>query len=161
MNAIAQLFEKSAEIAPNTGANKWLYLAQLQEREEALQSFTKGIELLQAELESRKVRVALYLIINAQTYSSSNLMRYYLQSQGLGQDEESTAILNQLCSAYCSIAELYLTDLCYEENAENHCQDALTDAQKYDENRSPEVSSTPRTSALEWAFYADRLLWLR
>jgi len=64
---------------------------------------------------------------------------YYVQSEGLGEDEESTAILNQLCSAHCSIAELYLTDLCYEENAENHCQAALDEAQKYDENRSPEV----------------------
>ena len=31
----------------------------------------------------------------------------------------------KLCGAYCSIAELYLTDLCYEADAESQCEAAL------------------------------------
>ena len=52
-----QLFKKSAETAPDSGASKWLYLGQLYEGWHALQSFSKGAELLTAELESRKVRI--------------------------------------------------------------------------------------------------------
>lgn len=36
----------------------------------------------------------------------------------------------QLCGAYCSVAELYLTDLCYEENAESQCEFYVTEALK-------------------------------
>ncbi len=39
----------------------------------------------------------------------------------------------QLCSAYCSIAELYLTDLCDEPDAESCCDAALQSALKLDE----------------------------
>ncbi|KAL0211714.1 hypothetical protein RCL1_005340 [Eukaryota sp. TZLM3-RCL] len=43
-----------------------------------------------------------------------------------------------LVSAYLAIAELYLTDLCFEENAENECEKYLTLAQQLDPN-NPEV----------------------
>lgn len=35
---------------------------------------------------------------------------------------------HQLCGAYCSAAELYLTDLCYETNAEKECESFLQNA---------------------------------
>merc|ERR1712038_476026 len=38
----------------------------------------------------------------------------------------------QLCGAYCSMAELYLTDLCYEPNAEQECERSLTLALELD-----------------------------
>jgi len=39
-----------------------------------------------------------------------------------------TYIRRQLCAAHCSIAELYLTDLCEEPNAESLCEAALKSA---------------------------------
>ena len=39
----------------------------------------------------------------------------------------------QLCSAHCSIAELYLTDLCDEPDAEVNCEKELESALKLDE----------------------------
>lgn len=39
----------------------------------------------------------------------------------------------QLCSAHCSIAELYLTDLCDEPDAEANCEKELESALKLDE----------------------------
>lgn len=32
---------------------------------------------------------------------------------------------SQMAKAYCSIGEIYLTDLCYEENAEEKCEEAI------------------------------------
>lgn len=46
----------------------------------------------------------------------------------------------QLCGAYCSIAELYLTDLCYEADAESQCEAALESALFIDNPRfSPDA----------------------
>jgi hypothetical protein len=39
----------------------------------------------------------------------------------------------QLCSAHCSIAELYLTDLCDDPDAEANCEKELESALKLDE----------------------------
>lgn len=65
---------------------------------------------------------------------------YTHQSQGLGEDDDETCvIMNQICSTQCSIAELYLTDLCFEEDAEAACQTALDQAIEMDQG-SPEVS---------------------
>jgi len=45
-----------------------------------------------------------------------------------------------LCKAYCSIAELYLTDLCYELDAEMKCEEAIQNAFIYDDPQAtPDV----------------------
>lgn len=116
------LLERSAKLAPENGASKWLYLGQMEEGWQALQHFSKGAELLKAELTARR------------------------QSQGAQAqeggvvDDETFAIMNQLVSAQCSIAELYLTDLCFEEDAEARCQEALDAAVEMDLGGSPEVT---------------------
>jgi hypothetical protein len=43
---------------------------------------------------------------------------------------------SQLCGAYCSVAELYLTDLCFEPNAEHECESSLKAALELDEPTS-------------------------
>lgn len=43
-----------------------------------------------------------------------------------------TLYRRQLCSAHCSIAELYLTDLCDEPDAENNCEKELESALNLD-----------------------------
>ena len=47
----------------------------------------------------------------------------------------------QLCAAYCSIAELYLTDLCEELDAESSCEAALKSALALDEAASANASA--------------------
>lgn len=56
-------------------------------------------------------------------------------------------IKDQVCSTYCSIAELYLTDLCFEPEAEKACEEALQEALKYDQG-SAEVRG-PRQSHVQ------------
>lgn len=51
---VLQLFETSIRLQPESSASKWLYLGQLQEGLEAKQSFSKGAELLLAELKKRE-----------------------------------------------------------------------------------------------------------
>jgi len=46
---------------------------------------------------------------------------------------------SMLCAAYCSISELYMTDLCFEEDAEKNCEEALSLATKLDDGCSPNV----------------------
>jgi tetratricopeptide (TPR) repeat protein len=116
------LLERSAKLAPESGSSKWLYLGQMSEGWQALQHFSKGAELLKAELAARG--------------------RVGMEGGGAGEevDDETYAIMNQVVSAQCSIAELYLTDLCYEDDAESRCQAALDEAMRMDVGDSPEVT---------------------
>ena len=41
---------------------------------------------------------------------------------------------SQMAKAYCSIGEIYLTDLCYEESAEEKCEEAIGRAIAVDED---------------------------
>lgn len=47
----------------------------------------------------------------------------------------------QLCAAHCSIAELYLTDLCEEPDAESACEAALLEALAVDEKIGGDTKS--------------------
>jgi len=90
------LFLKSIELLPDKDAIKYMNLAQIVGGEEAIHHYNKGTSILQAE---KKV----------------------LSDQKM----DVTNISNQLSIALCSLAELYLTDACYDDNAEIECQKAL------------------------------------
>ena len=47
-------------------------------------------------------------------------------------------VLLLLCTAYCALAELYLTDLCFEEDAEQSCQAALDQSMQYNTTNNHE-----------------------
>jgi hypothetical protein len=65
-------------------------------------SFQLGIELLLARLHERE-----------STPTS------------LESEDEPHALKSKICAGYCGLAELYLTDLCFEDDAEKSCQEAL------------------------------------
>jgi len=95
-------FLKSSQVAPNENPYKWLYLGQLQEGSESLQCFRTGIAMLGA----------------------------------LKQEQTDAAACEKLDKeigkAYCNIAEIYMTDLCMEENAEQQCEEAVRLATEHD-----------------------------
>jgi tetratricopeptide (TPR) repeat protein len=95
------IIESSGNPNDAAHAERWLYVAQLQEGIAARDSYLQGIRLLQAR----------------------------------GQQEQHS---QQICSAYCALAELYLTDLCYEDDAEASCQAALDQALQHDVCQSHE-----------------------
>ncbi len=78
-------FARSAELAPEDNPSKWMYLGQLQAGAAAVQSFQRGVDLLQRH--------------KAQLTKSKAHRR------------EAEAIDLQVSTALCSMAELYTTDL--------------------------------------------------
>jgi len=100
------LLEESTVRAPTINCFKWLFLAQLQEGFDAVRSYQRAIELL------------------------SELI---LQSPQTGKDFNSESLLKkQITRAHVAIAELYLTDLCFENAAEQLCSASLTKALEFD-----------------------------
>ncbi len=89
------VFLRLAETCPGEGG-LWMYLGQLEEGLSALNYFKKGTDALQA------------------SYDNNNLP-----------DNEKIGLSRELSCAYCSIAELYMSDLCFEPNAESQCEKYL------------------------------------
>lgn len=88
------MLARSILLAPEDGPDKYLYMAQLHEGRAALEYYEKGLVLLQKQLE-----------------------------HNVGGAKGGEAALKQkLCMAYCSVGELFLTDLCFEKDAEQRCQ---------------------------------------
>ncbi|CAM9978209.1 unnamed protein product [Laminaria digitata] len=102
--AAKEVLARSILVGPEEGPDKYLYMAQLHEGRESLGYYEKGLELLQKQLS------------NAPD----------------GAEGGEVALKQRLCMAHCSVAELFLTDLCYEEDAESRCQDALDRSMLYD-----------------------------
>jgi len=98
-----QAFKRCVEISPDESGHLWMYLGQLQQGAEAVESFKKGVQLLNKDYET--------------TCGAS------------GQESiESLYLRKQLVAAYCSIAELYMTDMCFENDAESTCEKYLQQA---------------------------------
>lgn len=94
LRVFAQVLARSILLEPEEGPDKYLYMAQLYEGRRALEYYEKGLELLLRKLGER--------------------------AEGA---KEGEAVLKQrVCMAYCSVAELFLTDLCFEPDAEAQCQ---------------------------------------
>ena len=83
---------QKATIIDSTDNSRWLTMAQLQCGQDALSSFQHGVQLILLKL----------------------------GSDGISEADVKRNIVC-LSQAYTSMAELYMTDLCYEENAEDHC----------------------------------------
>lgn len=96
-----QMLLHAVTISPNEGHVKFLNLAQLCSGLEALRYYQNAISVLQSEL--ARVR----------------------------SKKERREIGREICMAGCAIAELYLTDLCDEDGAEEYCEGALAEAEKH------------------------------
>ena len=86
---------RPAEATP-AGAARWLYLGELDEGLGAVEKLRRGTALLQQYLEA---------------------------SPAAPDDPERRAASRDLSGAFCSLAELFMTDLCDEEGAELRCDE--------------------------------------
>lgn len=91
-------FLKCARLQPEEGG-LWMYLGQLEEGKGALAYFEKGVKAFRTKL----------------------------GMPGLGAEEKGS-ITRELSCALCTIAELYMSDLCFEPNAESKCLQYLEEA---------------------------------
>ena len=96
-------FRRSIDLRPEENAYKYMNLGQFFSGEESLTLFQKGIELMQGDLE----RV------------------------GTEDPEAAIKLKTRLCSGYCSMTEIFMTDLCDIEGAELRCEEFLNLAQSY------------------------------
>ncbi|XP_072041927.1 uncharacterized protein [Amphiura filiformis] len=98
-------FGRAVTVCPDEGFSKYMYLGQLMEGKKAIECFQKGVEIMTKELHKS-------------------------QSEGACAAAESEVAVSEsdISSAYCSMAEIYLTDACFEEEAETRCKECLDKA---------------------------------
>lgn len=95
---------------------RWLYIAQMQEGDAARTSYMQGIALLNKRLQ-------------VPTTTSVSV---------LDDGDSPDVVRAKLCTAQCALADLYLTDLCFEDGAEEKCQAALDAAAEHNVAQSHE-----------------------
>ncbi|XP_070532658.1 uncharacterized protein [Ptychodera flava] len=100
-------FNRAVTLSPNNGFSKYMYLGQLNEGKQAIECFQKGVELMLKDREDGKEA---------------------LEGACANPEETTTVSDRDISRAYCSMAEIYLTDSCFEEDAEQHCKDCLDKA---------------------------------
>ena len=120
-------------------AGLYLYLGQLSTGTEALTALRIGVSELQ-----RTVSILDQLVASKDDEANGMDVDGELNLLNLKKFRIETK--RQLCSAYCSIGELYLTDLCEEPDAETSCEAALKAAVEIDE--SAQIESGPFESEI-------------
>lgn len=101
-----EALDRCTMIAPMESGTVWMYKGQLQGGMDAVRSYENGIKLLQRDLAN--------------------------ETRNDGENSSHAKLLNhQLAGAFCSISELFMTDLCFEEDAEQRCDEAVQEALKY------------------------------
>jgi tetratricopeptide (TPR) repeat protein len=93
-----QLLSHAAQVCPNEGHVKFSNLAQLTQGKESLGHYAKALVILRKDLANSKV------------------------------SEEKAAIRRSMSETKAAIAELYLTDLCDEPEAEEQCERFVREA---------------------------------
>jgi len=97
-----QALSVSIKLAPDTGASKYMNMGQILEGQDSLKHYHKGIQLLRKETERTM------------------------------DEEERKTITERIVSGLGAMAEIYLTDECYADNAEIECERLLKEALQID-----------------------------
>lgn len=124
---------RAITLQPDEGYSKYLSMAQLMEGNESLQCYQKGIEILaetialaqkSADNKSKDTNDAENMGTENGTTNEEMLpdgAKAELDEQPEDSKEGKAALIRKISTACCSVAELYMTDLCDEEEAENQC----------------------------------------
>ncbi|KXJ16984.1 probable assembly chaperone of rpl4 [Exaiptasia diaphana] len=96
--------EHAVELSPENGHTKYMYLGQILQGQEAVQAFTKGIDIMVKTLDSNQE----------------------------GATSADSVNPTEISTAYCSLAEIYMTDECFDSEAESKCFQFCQKAIEYD-----------------------------
>lgn len=143
--AAKQCLGRAVEVCPDKGHSKYMYLGQLFQGAQAVECFHKGIQLMLKENEEKQAQ----------------------EVAAACRDAEEGRSERDISRAYCSIAEIYLTDLCFEEGAEQKCGESIENAVKSDPT-NPEAQqlkasfllSQEKTEEAKEAIKSSVSLWL-
>ncbi|XP_023258916.1 probable assembly chaperone of rpl4 [Seriola lalandi dorsalis] len=107
------VFLRAVELSPDVGHSKYMYLGQIHAGQEAVDYYSRGIQVLLSALEKQTQTTA--------------------QAGAAAQPDEDPELptAKDVSVAYCSIAEIYLTDLCMEEGAADKCREFIERALQY------------------------------
>ncbi|XP_072268910.1 uncharacterized protein [Pyxicephalus adspersus] len=106
-----QVLLRAVELSPEKGHAKYMCLGQIHCEEDALQYFHKGLTIM----------------IN--TYKNQSQ-----ESGAASWPNQNEVTATDISAAFCSIAEIYLTDLCMEDGAGDKCKEAIEKALEYNPN---------------------------
>ncbi|XP_067862840.1 uncharacterized protein si:dkey-12j5.1 isoform X2 [Heptranchias perlo] len=106
-----EVFQQAVVLSPDEGYAKYMYLGQIHCGQEAVQYFNKGIELMIKNYQKQKEMAT--------------------QAAACAPDNAEVTPQN-ISTAFCSLAEIFLTDLCLEDEASNKCKEALGKAMEHD-----------------------------
>uniref|UniRef100_A0A8C8D5F2 Assembly chaperone of rpl4 n=1 Tax=Oncorhynchus tshawytscha TaxID=74940 RepID=A0A8C8D5F2_ONCTS len=101
----------------DTQRAKEISFRQIHTGQEAVQYYTKGVQILLCMLEKHA---------QATAGAGAEAAASPLQDSG-----SEIPIARHVCVAYCSVAEIYFTDLCMEERAGDQCREAIERALTY------------------------------
>ncbi|KAL4235922.1 hypothetical protein ACF0H5_004312 [Mactra antiquata] len=107
-----QCFGRAVVVSPNEGYTKYMNLGQLFEGAQAVECYQKGIELMISEKEKRETEEV---------------------AAACGSDKTDISVRN-ISDAYLSIAEIYMTDCCFDDDAEEKCHTSIEKAISIDLN---------------------------
>ncbi|XP_075872110.1 uncharacterized protein LOC142881614 isoform X1 [Nelusetta ayraudi] len=93
-----------------------MYLGQIHTGQEAVDHYTRGIQVLLSDL-------------NKDTPAAAAASSH---------EGPALPTVKDVCAAYCSVAEIYLSDLCMEEGASDKCRECIEKALQYHSD-SPEA----------------------
>lgn len=111
-------FLRAVELSPDAGHSKYMYLGQIHTGQEAVDHYTRGIQVLLSDLNK-------HMPAQAAAAASSH-------------EGPALPTVKDVCAAYCSMAEIYLSDLCMEEGASDKCRECIEKALQYHSD-SPEA----------------------
>ncbi|XP_047454419.1 probable assembly chaperone of rpl4 [Mugil cephalus] len=106
-------FLRAVELSPDVGHSKYMYLGQIHTGQEAVDYYTKGTQILLSTLEKQDTTAA------------------QAGAAALPDEDAVQPTTKDVSVAYCSIAEIYLTDLCMEEGAADKCREFIEKALQY------------------------------
>ncbi|XP_026225593.1 probable assembly chaperone of rpl4 isoform X2 [Anabas testudineus] len=107
------VFLRAVELSPDVGHTKYMYLGQIHTGLEAVEYYTRGVQVLLSALDKE-----------AQTTVQAG-------AAALPVEDPHLPTAKDVSVAYCSIAEIYLTDLCMEEGAADKCREFIERALQY------------------------------
>jgi len=115
-------YGRAIAVNPEEGHAKYMAIAQLFGGIESLEMYKKGIEILSRQIENLK----------SQNTSENGA------AANLDSAKEIKNFSRELSNAFVAMAELFVTDLCDETEAESHCIQAIDNAESSDES-NPEA----------------------
>ncbi|XP_014877959.1 probable assembly chaperone of rpl4 [Poecilia latipinna] len=112
MQKAKSVFLRAIDLSPDVGHSKYMYLGQIHTGQEAVDYYTRGIQVLLSVLEKQETEA---------------------QAGAAGTTDENDEVPSRkdVSVAYCSLAEIYLTDLCMEEGAADKCREFIEKALQY------------------------------